>query len=67
MIDRSDTLFTEWCDLINDAGDVIHVVPIQDIALHFKEDCPCQPEHETEGDINIYLHNAWDGRDEIKH
>lgn len=56
--------------IVLDIEDLPHpqVVPVQDLGTHYMYDCPCQPIHDMDDAGNIMVvHNAYDGRDEVKH
>ena len=55
--------FDGWLSLVT-RQDIMHVVPLQDLQQHYEVNCPCSPIHD--GD-DVLVHNAYDGRDEVKH
>ena len=44
----------------------IHVYPLNDLREHITDGpgCPCNPDVKIEGATIIYIHHAWDGREE---
>ena len=42
----------------------VHVVPEADLYKHHLEDCWCQPHYDVENDVDIWVHNAADGRND---
>ena len=43
----------------------VHVMPEADLYKHHLDgDCWCQPVYEVENDVDIWIHNAADGRNE---
>lgn len=60
--------FTGWITIAADSDDLTHIVPMQDTEQHYRVDCPCKPKEliDDYGDA-VYVHNAFDGRDEVRH
>ena len=41
----------------------IHLIPLEDLLMHTKDDCICFPDvEELTAGLFVYTHNAWDGR-----
>ena len=61
-------VFNGWLNIYDLEKGCFHVVPLQDLSPHYRYDCPCTPSHEVGEDGTPWvLHNAFDGRDAIKH
>ena len=47
--------------------DDIHIIPLGDLHEHIVgTNCPCEPKIEVEGEVLIYIHNAWDHREAVE-
>ena len=58
--------FGGWIHLIpKDEYVDAHVIPVQDIGYHYAHNCPCKPLYDD--DMGTWEHNAYDGRDEVRH
>ena len=48
----------------NIQGGYTHVVPVDDLKNHRYDDCPCDPEIDTEDEVVV--HHSFDGREEFE-
>ena len=57
-----------WTCVDMEGQKYLHVIPIQDTSVHYWRDCPCNPFREVDDDGEVAIvHQAFDGRDAIRH
>jgi hypothetical protein len=56
-----------WQLFVSDTDLTVHIIPYQDSGEHYCiPECPCKPRVIEHGESIIYVHNSYDGRENLE-